>query len=298
MKKVLLPALLFFGVQVGFAQGVPNGGFENWTSGGFGPEEPTGWATLNILSALGNPTSVTKVTPSNSGNFAMRVQTVVLTNNPAPGDVPDTLGIAFTGSLDLLGGGGIVIGYPYTQKPTAFKFFYKFEPSGIETEAGIVVFFTKFNTVNQESEDIGFAEVVFTSAQTTFAEFIAEVSFFDPFISPDTAAVIVLSGSNPGSAVTLDDLEFTLPGASVKEVIQVQPSLKMFPNPTTDFITFDVNIKNEAELRVFSIWGKEVLNTTLTNSNPSLYVGGLAPGVYISEVKNDGVLYKQRFTVK
>jgi hypothetical protein len=59
--------------------------------------------------------------------------------------------------------------------------------------------------------------------------------------------------------------------------------LKVFPNPATDFVTFELeNISQSATLELYNIQGKKVLAHSVENSPIS--VSNLSPGLYLYKV--------------
>lgn len=74
--------------------------------------------------------------------------------------------------------------------------------------------------------------------------------------------------------------------------------LKVYPNPTDDLITFDID-KGEKPIRVqlFDMEGKEVLSQIL-GANRQIKVGHFSEAMYLYKLQRDGVTYTGKFSVK
>ena len=67
--RLIISAILIALIIQANAQTIPNAGFENWTLQGGGYEDPDNWTTNN----MSNGVSVSKITDSHSGNYALQV---------------------------------------------------------------------------------------------------------------------------------------------------------------------------------------------------------------------------------
>ncbi len=291
MKKLLLPIALLMGLNLAQAQQeVPNGGFENWTTNPFlGFEDPTNWGSLNILAAFaGAEASVTKSNDAKSGQFAAEIKTIAF---DLQGEA-DTIGVLFTGGIDLLTQ-SLVLGYPYTKRPINAKFSYKFFPQPGEEDAGAQVLFSK------NGEFIGGGEIFITNATSTYQDVELEIFFDDPFLMPDTAFVVFFSGTIPGSRLLVDDVNFTVQGSSVAEAVKVNaiPAFKVFPNPTADVINIEQEFVGTAQLTLVSMSGKMVMNTLVNQENKTVSLTHLPAGKYIANLYTSDNKYKQIISV-
>ena len=57
--------------------------------------------------------------------------------------------------------------------------------------------------------------------------------------------------------------------------------LKIFPNPTSEFITINSLGKNNLSFSIFSTVGKTVMNGNINKSNPKINISNLEPQLYI-----------------
>ena len=135
MKKfIIIVTILTFNFQLFtlncYAQ--QNGGFENWTTV-VNYERPNNWENLNMLSLFSppNPLSAFKATgvDKHSGNYALKIKSVYLNNNPSPNAIPDTIGFVFTGKV-ILSPPSLKLGVPYTGRPEKLEFGSKYVPVG------------------------------------------------------------------------------------------------------------------------------------------------------------------------
>lgn len=67
----------------------------------------------------------------------------------------------------------------------------------------------------------------------------------------------------------------------------LQASLKIYPNPTRDIITIELNVSNENKLKVFDINGRFVFSKELKSASTPLNISNLANGIYLFEVSNE-----------
>ena len=68
--------------------------------------------------------------------------------------------------------------------------------------------------------------------------------------------------------------------------------LKIYPNPTSDFITFEFDYKGISELKILTLDGKNV-QTQLIQSATKVDVSDLSPGYYIAEIIVDGISFSK-----
>ena len=81
----------------------------------------------------------------------------------------------------------------------------------------------------------------------------------------------------------------------------VKPSFKLFPNPAKNQLTVALSQTiNQADLKIFSVDGKSVVNTSFSQTNKvKVNVEDLISGVYIVEIKTEnGIVLKERFIKK
>ena len=115
-KKLLFILAVTFAFSAK-AQNIPNAGFESWTPG-FGYDDPNSWGTLNALSILGMPISVTKSTERHGGSFSAKVETMSTTDST--GQETPSPGVMFIGSVDLFQQ-SFINGTSFTARPDSLR---------------------------------------------------------------------------------------------------------------------------------------------------------------------------------
>ncbi len=200
MKKQLFTFIAAVATNFAFAQSIPNGSFESWTTTSF--EDPTFFQCANDETHNGgySPANVKKSTDAYHGNYAIQMTTV--TNGV------DTAGGYF--AYGNPGGNGTPQGgLPINQKPTGIRFYYK--NSMVVGDTGLVLcVFKKAGTV------IGQYIYTTTGVHSSYTLFFQT---FSPALSqiPDTvvfAATCANFMNNakkfiPGSTITIDSISFT-----------------------------------------------------------------------------------------
>jgi hypothetical protein len=69
----------------------------------------------------------------------------------------------------------------------------------------------------------------------------------------------------------------------------VDNRINVFPNPVSKTVTVNIpDIQGQADIRVFDVYGRMLLNKNSSQSNTRLDVSSLPPGIYLVKVMNDG----------
>jgi hypothetical protein len=87
----------------------------------------------------------------------------------------------------------------------------------------------------------------------------------------------------------------------ISEVEENKPGISLFPNPTRDELEIELlNLSSKnGRIRILSIDGIVQTETILEDSNQSkirMKLSGLAPGIYLMEFKQEGLLLRSKFT--
>ncbi len=314
MKKVII-TLFAVVASVGFtfAQVPANGGLEAWTSSGT-YEDPDSWGTLNFASAFvsGFPITVEKTTDAHGGTYAAKC-----TTQPSPADLSgfgftkDTVpGMLMIGNLALGS-----LGTPYTQRPTALNFWYKYTSMGGDS-AGLLVSLTRWdnNTNQQVTVGQGLASINATVGTYTLGDLT--INYVDNG-TPDTMTIIGFSsywaltilGNQlpthdpiPGSALFLDDFSFVNSGTGVDENAGNKFDFKMYPNPVRDELSILCTghqfVNNPVTVEFYDMTGRKVQSINVSQMMSKADVSNLASGMYIYAVKNgNSVMRTGKFTV-
>lgn len=249
---LFITTIFLFQVNVN-SQSISNSGFENWSDILYF-ENPEQYNSTNVLSYFSNGTAnVTKSMDAQSGNYALKVETILADD----GEVIEG-GVVIGEIADEYINGGI----PFTEKPDSIKGFAKYSIMDNDT-AYVAVLFKKFGA------PLGICFAQFYGTQDTYVEFSAPVQWLLPIISPDTIAVGILSSTIfseaiPGSTITVDNISFV--GAST-------------PFPNGDFEEWEAFSSEEPDnwstSNVFSLLLGE---STVTKSTDS-YEGSFAVSI-------------------
>jgi hypothetical protein len=87
-----------------------------------------------------------------------------------------------------------------------------------------------------------------------------------------------------------DSVNFSVDKPNSLEKNILDSSVKVYPNPVSDYLKFVSEGNKEAQLRVYSIDGKEIENVYDTDGNIDLDVTRYSPGMYLFRYENsDGV---------
>ncbi len=201
MKKILqtlVILLLYFNLSA--QQQIPNGNFENWSGG-----EAVNWNSLPLIY------TAEQSNESVQGNYAIKLVSQSVFGQFLPGLI--TLGEIDVNNQTLSGG------TPYADRPDGISFFFKYQPSGIDTMF-FGVFLTKWNTIDLQTDTIGITGYLNSDTYNSYTE--VELPFiYNSQEIPDTLNIIFTSSGfngNAGSSLIIDSL-------SMKNGTIVSPTL-------------------------------------------------------------------------
>jgi hypothetical protein len=294
-KQVLLFAFTMIGT-LGFAQTIPNPGFENWGSSIAGePQQPIGWVTANLLAApligSGNPTSaVSASAPDNhQGNFSLKLTTVSLVTNPDTNNFPDVLGICFAGSttfsLAQTPPVKVVPGYPFTSRPQTLSFQAKYSPANGDS-AYCYVALTKWNGTSQDIVAEGFDLI--TGPLSAYTQRSVTLVYDSAFMNtmPDSCQIWFSSSSEDypqvGSILWVDALAFS-GYVGLRDISK--ESFSLYPNPVTENLQVEV-AAHYNRYSIMDVSGKLWQSGGLMSGISRLGVAELPPGAYLLRLES------------
>lgn len=299
MKKNIFIFLIisFSNLNIG-AQ--PNGGFENWHTE-YGYQVPDDWQTFNFLSITfpPNPISVIKVTgiDKHSGNYALKLKTVFIHTNPAPGVIDDTIGGFFTGKI-AISPPTVTYGFPFTGRPEKLEFWHKYIPVGMD-EGGVAIILKKWNGSGVDTVATG--KLVFTET-ATYVKLQVELDYFLTAI-PDSAIIAFASSrkdnmARVGSTLYVDDVAFT-GWVGIDEYSRYPGKVKLYPNPARDNVTIITEIEEAENIKITDITGKIICEEKIQNYKVNINTGFFAESIYFYEIsdKKQQVIAKGKFNV-
>ena len=267
----------------------PNGDFEDWgITANY--ERPDSWQTLNILSLFSppNPLSAFKATgvDKHSGNYALKIKTIYINNNPAPQQIPDTLGYVFTGKV-ILSPPSIRFGIAYTGRPQTLEFWAKYFPVGDDL-GGAVIILRKWNGIS--SDTIAEGNIKITDTVAAYTLFQSDLTYRS-VESPDTLIIVLASSykqskARVGSVIYIDDVALTGWVGINEPQNCISEKIKIFPNPAKEEVTI-LSLTEEADnIRLIDVSGKTVFFNTIQNQRISINTTGFAEGIYLCEIRN------------
>ena len=278
----------------------PNGGFENWTSE-FNFENPQGWQTLNFLSLLTppNPLSAFKAMgiDKHSGNFALRLKTIYLNNNPWNAQLGDSTGGAFTGKINV-SPFAYKFGVAYTGRPEKLEFWCKYAPVDNDT-ALAAVFLHKWN--GSFHDTIAYGEIYILTTPTYS---LLQVNLaYNSVEQPDSASIFFLPSKDRyvarvNSTLYIDDVALT-GWVGIAQPDLYKSKVEVFPNPAKDNLTINVHIDEAENVKVMDTFGKLIGIYKIQNYTSKVNTSLLAPSSYFYEIqdKKDRTLTKGKFTI-
>ena len=279
--------------SVATGQSAPNGGFESWDGGLY--EEPSGWATANVLTLLGAPPTVTKSTDFHGGSFSAKIETVLADIDLDENGTNDTLpGVLYLGTLDLFAEES-TFGAPFTGRPDSLLGWYKYAPVNGDQFA-VEVSLTKWNTVTGERDIIASGSYLQPAAAASFKRLSAGLTYANPD-TPDSVSIMIVASAetpSPGTALWIDDLSFFTNAELAVVPKPAEAPIQLYPNPARDVV--NVVLAKDASIRIFNALGMEVETLKGTASKTvSISTSKYDNGVYL--LKTDtGIVH--RFVVK
>ena len=276
-----------------------NGDFENW-SPQYNFENPDHWETLNVLSLFSNPLSAFKATgiDKHSGNYALKLKTVFLSNNPAPQSLPDTIGYVFSGKI-IVSPPSLKLGIPFTDRPKKMEFWSKYVPVGNDTGA-ISVVLQKWNGLKADTIADGYFKI---STTLTYSFFQINLHYYSPAL-PDTAITGFSSSYNKysariGSTLYIDDVALTGWVGIDESGMSGTDKVQVFPNPAKNNLNILAQSQEADNVQVMDVSGKLVDVYKIQNYRATINTGAFAEGLFFYEIrdKKNRTLNKGKFNV-
>lgn len=298
-KNIL--AFVFFVLLFHENSAQPNGGFENWITE-FSYETPENWQTMNVLSLTTppNPLSAFKTSGIDkySGFYGLKVQSIHVTNNPAPSVIADTFGVVFKGKITV-SPTSFKSGFPYNARPEKLQFYSKYYPVGNDTGVAFVVL-KKWNGVSTDTIAIGAIEM---STTPVFELFEVPLVYRSDTLYPDSADIAFLSSrdiltARVGSALFVDDVLFT-GWVGMDENTYNHESIKLYPNPVKNElnICFSSRMDNTTAI-IYDCSGKKTAIHFLDFNTTKIDLSALLSGFYFLELRNNNLpIYREKLQI-
>lgn len=303
MKKTLVLLAALLTVSFAWAQQLPDGGFEEWTTGETwdGPDHPAQtydelsnsfWQTLNMLSTLppsmGTGPIVVFKEQGHTG-FCPRMESNQLTLGERTIFLPGVVG-SITVIIDKQ---TAQFGRPYTGRPTALKGFMKYKP--VEKDSAAIFVEVYKTSENGQRQKITRNEVIYKNAIEDWTEFEIPLEYLSDE-TPDSICVLFVSSAGYdfedlfnckgqiGSTLWVDDCHFEgvsdTPGTA-NEAASVL-NVRTYPNPATDVL--NVVVEENAQLTIFDQAGRVLLQQAVVAGENALNIANLKAGFYTYRV--------------
>jgi hypothetical protein len=266
MRRAVMAVLFCAGSAFGQ---VPNGGFEQWSSG-----EPDVWATSNAAPLY---TNVTLSTTAHTGVSAVRGEVML---------VPGTSIVANAVLQSGVEGGG----FPVTSQHLSMTGWYRLTAVGDDELNIAVAMFGAGEAMGLGLESKG--------AAASWTKFTVPIDYFSPGTADTCIIHIKVAGpgnSTPheGTVFLLDDLEFSGLSAVNEGAMPAGFALEQnYPNPFNPSTTIAYHLGGESAVRlsVFDVLGREVAvlenGVVSAGAHRATFDGaGLASGMYVTRLK-------------
>lgn len=266
------------------------GGFNNWTFFQKTYYEPTGgwWTSLNTLSALGGPVTVSPTTDVHSGTNAAKLETKKWGTFLLPG-------LLASGSF-IMSAPYVKEGKPFTDMPYQFKGWYKYSPVNGDS-AAIATFLTKYNTVTGKQDTIAKAIQVLKGNVSEYTQFNLNYDYKSG-MNPDTIIIVFVSsaaGGNSsgqvGSTLFIDDIYLEY-GGGLQEILMPEFTTDVYPSPASKQIQLRFNTISPEQIicKVFAIDGQFMQSFSPLGNTQQIDVSNWPQSSYIAQVWLSGRL--------
>ncbi len=261
-------ASLMLGISLASAQ-IPNGGFENWTSG-----SPDNWFANNVPTYY---STITQSTTAHSGSYAAQGQVAAYFNQlVAP----------------LMQTGSTANGFHYVGRPASVTGYYQLSSQSGD-EMHVIALLVRGDTA------IAAATGIITTAASSYTQFSFPFTYV--FAGNADSAYVQIAMSNAGGTVhsgsvfLVDDIAFSgvngvnqSPGTAPRTFALDQNYPNPF-NPSTT-IGYDVPYRSRVEITVFNALGQQVKQLVNDDFGAGHYTvqfnaNGLASGVYFYRLR-------------
>ncbi len=304
MKKTLtlLTVLVMLGLVTQAQTQYPvNGDFEDWTTASFAGtpyDSLVGWDTpQRLATALAVPDTVTyRTNDAQSGTSGVLMISKLVTiagliTTVVPGSI--STGIFFVNLFTQEF--GVTGGAPIDCKPDEFTGYYKYTPAGTDT-ANIVIYLT-----DAAGDTVCSAALEFPVATTGGYQPFTLPLTYTGTTDPVLAQILITSsgvGGLDGSTLYVD--EVVLRGndcvTGLFDAFSEPTSIDIIPNPAAEMVRFDLPLERNLPAAIMDLSGRTALQLNATPGMNQVDISGLANGIYILRVADNGkTVYSGKF---
>jgi len=291
MKKLLLTSALVASSLLSFAQTpvVPNGDFENWSTGTCG-DKPTQYVTYSELLKSGggncpSPTGVTKSTTKYSGTYALQLTSAVYTVTFGGQQITEYLGNIATLASNLSGQG-----VAFNGRPKKLVGYTKFTKAGTDT-LGIDV-----EIYDANGGEVAFGELTISATQAGYTKF--EITLVYDATNTNAAAELFIGfgigndndKASPNTVALIDALSFEYATTSTVNYASTSPINIYAANKNINFS------ENVSDVHVVDMVGANKMQETATTK--TLDVAALTTGMYIVTYKYNDAYFSKKVVIE
>jgi hypothetical protein len=311
MKKftLILFILSFVAIQAQTFEPLPDGNFEEWTTGNTHPSHDVFhgdpydelanpfWTTLNLLSTLEPEMSTGPVT----------VFKVDGRSGYAPKAISDTLWVGLE-KLFLPGVFGAFtlditnktahFGRPYHSRPDSLVGYMKYIPVAGDSAS---IFVELYKEIQGQRVTIGKVEQIFHNEISDWTRFSLPIEYIYDEV-PDSISVLFVASAaynfkdlftckgTPGSTIWADECRFIFNNqASIEDIKTVKHSALVYPNPTSGdvFVKTQIPVR-KARIEILDVKGSVVKTQELSGVNTSIDLRSLKSSLYLYRIIDGG----------
>ena len=295
-KSLLVLTLIFSSLVYSMMAQVPNGGFENLNY----DSTISNWGSLVFICIIIDTNGVSHgdsivfdgefyapTTDAHSGSTAIELRNAYdfTTNAGIPGRIISTPDSQFMGfSMQMV---------PIQYQPTSLSFYYKYFPVNNDSGSAIVQLYdSNFTQIGEAKFVMSGTISNYTLATTTINYSTAgDVAYYSLSFCTAYSSVQGTIQVSLGTRLLIDDV--TLENTTSIKEINSGNELKIYPNPSKEKISFDVNkIGSYFTVKIFDSMGQVVF---LSNDESKIDISKLAEGIYFLNVESAGHSFTQKF---
>ena len=292
MKKLVFILIVLFAITGKTHAQIPNGGFETWVdyidTGDCSTthlvyQTPDMWKGSLGKKCLVYSYSIQKNNesyPAGTGQFSMKIQ---------PDTADGVRGIAGTNngrSNSMVN--GIPPTFAINYRPASLYLYYKCFPFGGDTIVCMVNFYKSGVVIGKGVFGTTATVPTWTPLEITITYTTSDV--------PDSATIFLMTGiyiqHSTKSTLYVDNLSFTGFVTSVPEKISENSIFSLYPNPSSDIITLNIDIRSNdyLTLNIYNLTGTLVKSEMLKQNQRQINVRDLSNGIYMVSIKSKGLM--------
>ncbi|MEP7195432.1 MAG: T9SS type A sorting domain-containing protein [Saprospiraceae bacterium] len=267
---------LMLSTQLAFGQ-IKNGGFEIWDTtyknsystdltNLFGVANPSGGVVRYWTSSTS--AGISRTTDSYSGNYSL-----ILHN---------WYGYAYAS-----------INYhdSINFRPQFLQGFFKYITGGANGLANRTAYITltRFNGISNDT--LAYDAFLFDST-TNFKAFQFKLNYLSS-LTPDSIDILIINAFPPCASnsicnlLYLDNLVLSNSPLSIKNIIEDEDLVSLFPNPTSNELNFKINSTKLFHLTLYDSKGEKIMDKILSNSSNRIDLSTYSSGIYYYKLISD-----------